>query len=63
MYRKAARGAITWQDVGAAARVLREIRQCLESSDVELRLARLEAIAPPEPPWPGEKSAHGPLIN
>jgi hypothetical protein len=45
VYRRADRGAMTWADAGAAARVLREIRFCLESSDFEERLVRLEAAA------------------
>ena len=53
VYRAADRGAMLWTDAAAAARILREIRQCLEASDFEARLARLEAAAEDhEPGWP-----------
>jgi hypothetical protein len=38
-------------DCAAASRVLREIRHCLEASDVEDRLAWLEEAAELRPPW------------
>ena len=43
VYRMAHHGEMVWQDAAAAARILRELRVCLESSDLEQRIARLEA--------------------
>ena len=42
---------MTWQDAASAARILREVRHCLESSDIEDRLAALEAAAAEDPAW------------
>jgi hypothetical protein len=50
VYRAAHRGVMTWQDAGQAARILREIRACLESSDIEARLRALEDAADPARP-------------
>ena len=54
-YRKADSGKMAWADCAAAARVLREIRFCLESADVEQRLQRLELAAAADPDWPALK--------
>jgi hypothetical protein len=42
-YRAAVRGAVEWQDAVAASRILRELRQIMESADIEQRLAQLES--------------------
>jgi hypothetical protein len=43
-YRRAVNNELPWQDCAAAARVLREMRQQLESNDIEERLAAVEAL-------------------
>jgi hypothetical protein len=48
-----------WPDCAAAARVLREIRFCLEASDIEARLRKLEEAAGADPTWPGHPSQNG----
>lgn len=44
-YRRADAGDIDWADAAHAARILREMRHALEASDIEQRLAALEAAA------------------
>jgi hypothetical protein len=61
IYRLAQIARMPWSDCAAAARVLREIRFCLETSDLEARLAKLEAAAAeadPEAPWPPATHGH-----
>jgi hypothetical protein len=41
-YTRADRGELTWQDACAAARILREIRVCIEGDEIERRLAEIE---------------------
>jgi hypothetical protein len=36
---------LSWQDAGCGARVLREIRACLEAGELERRIAVLEEAA------------------
>ena len=45
VYRRADAGMMDWQDACAASRILRELRQLIEGTDVETRIARLEAVA------------------
>ena len=45
VYRRAAHDKMTWADAAAAARILREIRHCLEASDIEQRIRALEEAA------------------
>jgi hypothetical protein len=42
-YRAAWDGEISWQDAGCAARILRELRFCIESGEIERRIEALEA--------------------
>jgi hypothetical protein len=44
VYRLAHNGKMTWQDAGCAARVLRELRFCLESNDIEGRIVAIEEL-------------------
>ena len=44
-YRRADAGELTWSDAAAAARILREMRQAMEASDIEARIAALEEKA------------------
>jgi hypothetical protein len=50
-YRRADRGELPWQDAGAAARILRELRSIMEISDIERRILELERQAELER-WP-----------
>jgi hypothetical protein len=45
-YRMAHHGEMAWSDACSAARVLRELRFCLEGGDLEARIAALEADQP-----------------
>jgi hypothetical protein len=61
VYRKADAGRMAWADCAAASRILREVRHCLEASDIEARLAKLEAAAAeaaPDEPWPAPANGH-----
>jgi hypothetical protein len=42
-YRRADQGTLDWADAVAAARILREMRACLEGSNLEERIAAIEA--------------------
>lgn len=50
-YRRADAGELDWRDAAAAARILREMRHLLEATDIEQRLARLEAAAGGDHEW------------
>jgi hypothetical protein len=56
-YRRADRGEMDWQDAAATARILREIRQTIEGSDLEQRIAALEEAASDDPDWPRSNGA------
>ena len=43
-YRRADKGEIEWVDAVAAARVLREMRYCIEGDAIEQRLGKLEDL-------------------
>jgi hypothetical protein len=43
LYRAAKRGEMPWQDAARATTVLRELRYIFETSDIEARLADIEA--------------------
>jgi hypothetical protein len=58
VYRRADAGKMPWADAAQAARILREVRFCLEASDFELRLQRLEAAAEADD-WPRPNGAAG----
>jgi hypothetical protein len=62
LYRQAKAGSIDPPLLGRLVHLLSILAGLIRDTDIEQRLARLEAIAPPEPPWPGEKS-HGAVIN
>jgi hypothetical protein len=57
LYRCAWAGEITWQDAGSAARVLRELRVCLEGSEIEARIEALEHLLAEH--RPGRANGHG----
>jgi hypothetical protein len=42
LYKMGHAGEITWQEAGAASRVLRELRFCIEGGQIEQRIGRLE---------------------
>jgi hypothetical protein len=44
-YRRAERGAMPWQDAWYAAKILREIRACIEGNVFEQKIAELQARA------------------
>lgn len=44
VYRRADAGLMDWQDACAASRILRELRQLIEGTDLETRIAALEAV-------------------
>ena len=48
MYREARRGEISASDASKLASVLAVLRQCLEASDLEKRMADLEELLSPE---------------
>ena len=52
-YRRADRGELPWNDAAAAARILREIRQVIEGSDLTSRIEALEARLPDRHHLPG----------
>jgi hypothetical protein len=61
-YRRADHGAMEWQDARAAAAILREMRQALEGSALEQRLAAIEqALAERrgKPFKPNGRDSHG----
>ena len=59
VYREGWTGALTWQDAASAARILREIRVTIEGSELEQRIARLEAqLAPARPNGHGRADLH-----
>ena len=43
VYRAAWTGKLMWPDAGSAARILREIRQTIEGSELEQRIEAIEA--------------------
>jgi hypothetical protein len=43
-YRRADKGELEWADAVSAARVLREMRFCLETSDIEARIVAIEQL-------------------
>ena len=43
VYRAAWLGNLVWSDAGSAARILREIRQTIEGSELERRIEAVEA--------------------
>jgi hypothetical protein len=45
-YRAAWDGEISWQDAGCAARILRELRFCIEGGEIERRIEALERALP-----------------
>jgi hypothetical protein len=55
-YRRADRGELPWSDAAAAARILREMRLCIESSDIEQQIGEIisamdaAGISIPKPP-------------
>ena len=50
VYKAAWMGTMLWQDAACAARILKEIRSTIEGSELEQRIARLEAqLAPAKP--------------
>jgi hypothetical protein len=44
-YRQAERGAMEWQDAWYAAKILRELRACIEGNVFEQQIAELRARA------------------
>jgi hypothetical protein len=42
LYRMCHDAKMTWQDAYAASRILREIRTCIEGSELEARIAAIE---------------------
>jgi hypothetical protein len=59
-YRRADRGELDWQSAAAASRILRELRQTLEGSELEQRIAALEAaLAERDERRPAQINGHG----
>jgi hypothetical protein len=59
MYREARRGEISASDASKLASVLAVLRQCLEASDLEKRMADLEELLAPDDnviEFPGKKA-------
>jgi hypothetical protein len=59
MYREARRGEISASDASKLASVLAVLRQCLEASDLEKRMADLEELLSPDDnvvEFPGKKA-------
>ena len=57
IYTMAHHGEMTWSDANSAARVLRELRFCIEGSELERRIAALEAAAEQDQ-LPGRSNGH-----
>jgi hypothetical protein len=64
VYRRADAGEMDWQAACCAARLLREIRMILETSDLEERVAQLEARLEAHPAKPnGSVMTHVPTYR
>jgi len=54
VYRDAHDGRLPWAHAGVAAKILREIRFCIEGDELERRVEALESRVPP----PGRSNGH-----